>query len=251
MTMPDPELFRTTLSAGIQRIRQLEGKPIGVIQDELGYAIGRETGGSAIEHWRKGNIPSNLRELAALAREILLRTDLDIVWLQQLLTAADFPYPDQFAIELFAELGRGSEQGSSPIQEPTSQHVSAPTIDWQSVNTQQHFHRFVGRQAIITQLNTWLHTQGGYPVIGIDGMGGVGKTSLVQAVAAQEAQRGLFDAFCWIRVGRAASQPEIPVSSEQPASQLHGDVTYPALLHTIGQALGAKHRPRYLWPNKK
>ncbi|MCB0063296.1 MAG: tetratricopeptide repeat protein [Caldilineaceae bacterium] len=239
--MPDTELFRTTLSAGIQRIRQLEGKPIGVIQDELGYAIGRETGGSAIEHWRKGNLPSNLRELAALAREILLRTDLEVVWLQQLLTAADFPYPEQFATELFAELGRGSAQvGSSPISEPPSQHVSALTADWQSINTHQHFHRFVGRQAIITQLNSWLHAQNSYPVIGIDGMGGVGKTSLVQAVTAQEAQRGLFDAFCWIRVGRAASQPEIPVSSEQPAAQLHGDVTYPALLHTIGQALGGE-----------
>ncbi|MBW7886582.1 MAG: hypothetical protein H3C34_28925 [Caldilineaceae bacterium] len=43
------ERFAQLLTEGLHRIRRREGKTIAAIQDELGYALGRE-GGTAIEY---------------------------------------------------------------------------------------------------------------------------------------------------------------------------------------------------------
>ena len=48
-----PEKFAQLLSEGIHRVRIYESKAIQIVQDEIGYALGRE-GGSAIEYWRNG-----------------------------------------------------------------------------------------------------------------------------------------------------------------------------------------------------
>lgn len=54
------ELFAQMLTEGIYRIRLKEAKTVRAIQDELGYALGRN-GGSAIERWRKGQLPTPSR----------------------------------------------------------------------------------------------------------------------------------------------------------------------------------------------
>ena len=67
-----PQKFANLLTEAIHTIRLRESKrvkkTIRIVQDELGYALGRE-GGSAIEYWRKGHIPAAVEDIAALARE--------------------------------------------------------------------------------------------------------------------------------------------------------------------------------------
>ena len=72
--------FGKALSKAIYAIKYQESKSIAVIQDELGYELGRK-GGSSIEYWRKGNIPSNLIEVEHLSTMLLERGDLDRDWL--------------------------------------------------------------------------------------------------------------------------------------------------------------------------
>lgn len=95
-----PEQFAQLLTQGIQRIRAREGKPIRVIQDELGYELGRE-GGAAVEHWRKGRLPPHFADVEQLARAIVKRGLLDRAWLEEFLQSAGHPLPAVLSAELF------------------------------------------------------------------------------------------------------------------------------------------------------
>lgn len=100
-----PEEFAQLLTEGIQRIRVSEGKPIRVVQDELGYLLGRE-GGAAIEHWRKGHIPPHLADVEKMARALVTRGRLDQVWLEHFLRSAGHPAPALLSNELFPVVQR-------------------------------------------------------------------------------------------------------------------------------------------------
>ena len=76
------EKFARFLTEGVHRIRLREAKTIQVVQDELGYALGRE-GESAIEYWRKGHLPPKLGDIEKLARLIVTRGRLERDWLEQ------------------------------------------------------------------------------------------------------------------------------------------------------------------------
>jgi hypothetical protein len=98
-----------------------------VVQDELGYAIGREAGGSSIEYWRKGHIPADLAEVETLAKELLRRNGfMSTVELEQFLAYADHPDAANVARQLFAGKSaapftaeEGSYQTLSPEEHPT------------------------------------------------------------------------------------------------------------------------------------
>ena len=65
-----PEKFARLLTEAVHKIRIHESKTIKktirIVQDELGYALGRE-GGSCIEYWRKGHIPVGIDSVEKLA----------------------------------------------------------------------------------------------------------------------------------------------------------------------------------------
>ncbi|MBI1881309.1 MAG: ATP-binding protein [Chloroflexi bacterium] len=94
------EKFAQLLTEGVHRIRFREAKTIQIVQDELGYALGRE-GESAIEYWRKGHLPPNLGDVEKLARIIVARGHLERDWLEQFLRSADHPAPEKLCDELF------------------------------------------------------------------------------------------------------------------------------------------------------
>lgn len=96
-----PAKFAQLLSEGVHRVRLYEGKSVQIVQDELGYALGRE-GGSAIEYWRKGHVPARLTEVEQLARTLVRRGRLDTRWLEQFLHSAGHPAPSALTNELFA-----------------------------------------------------------------------------------------------------------------------------------------------------
>jgi hypothetical protein len=97
------EKFAQLLTEGIHRIRLREAKTIQVIQDELGYAVGRE-GGSSVEYWRKGHLPPDLATVETLARELIRRGQLGRDWLEQFLESARHPYPEHLCAELFSSI---------------------------------------------------------------------------------------------------------------------------------------------------
>jgi len=96
-----PEKFAQLLTEGIHRVRLCEGKSVQIVQDELGYALGRE-GGSALEYWRKGHVPPRLTEVEQLARELVRRGRLDQRWVEHFLRSAGHTTPATLCRKLWS-----------------------------------------------------------------------------------------------------------------------------------------------------
>jgi hypothetical protein len=104
-----PDRFAQLLTQAVRRITLLGDSKIQIVQDELGYAIGREAGGSSIEYWRKGHVPSRLAELEILARELVQRGGLtDPRELERFLVYGDHPNPAALVNDMLPTLHRGS-----------------------------------------------------------------------------------------------------------------------------------------------
>ncbi len=92
--------FAQLLTEGVYRIRLNTSKTIQIVQEELGAALGRD-GGSAVEYWRKGHLPSRVKDVEGLAREIVERGQLEREWLDQFLRSAQYPNPAVLCEKLF------------------------------------------------------------------------------------------------------------------------------------------------------
>jgi len=121
--------FAQLLTEGVHRIRLREAKTIQVVQDELGYVLGR-VGGSAVEYWRKGHIPPSTADIETLAREIVGRGGLERTWLEQFLSSCDYPYPLHLCEQLFPNsVSNGARRSQPGPAAPTSVEV------WGSLQT--------------------------------------------------------------------------------------------------------------------
>lgn len=85
----NPQRFGELLTKGIYAIKSREGRQVSLIEDELGYALGRN-GGSSIIHWRRGNIPTKAKDIEILAQVIVQRGCLDQTWLEEFYHAAGY-----------------------------------------------------------------------------------------------------------------------------------------------------------------
>ncbi|MCA9981882.1 MAG: hypothetical protein KDD89_13650, partial [Anaerolineales bacterium] len=92
--------FARLLSEAIHRIRLQEGKSVQIVQDELGFALGRD-GGSAIRYWRKGHVPAQPEDVAHLAQALVQRGRLEKQWLEQFLKSADYEPLAPLVADLF------------------------------------------------------------------------------------------------------------------------------------------------------
>jgi hypothetical protein len=99
-----PERFARLLSQAIRQIAWRNNIKIQNVQDEVGYALGRESGGASIEYWRKGHIPAQLSDLELLAQVLIQRSGLvTLTEVEQFLDAADHPQPTLYASSLLPE----------------------------------------------------------------------------------------------------------------------------------------------------
>ena len=151
--------FAQLLTEAIHRVRLREGKTVQIVQDELGYALGRE-GGSAIEYWRKGHLPVNLPEIEILARELVQRGQLEATWLTQFLQCAEHPQPEPLQQALFPNLANVVE-ATSPAQVPSAAGPLAavdtlpPFVVGPPIS---HPYQFFGRNRELRRLfNLWQH----------------------------------------------------------------------------------------------
>jgi hypothetical protein len=162
-----PQKFGQLLSEAVYQIRRREAsaikKTLRLVQDELGYAVGRE-GGSAIEYWRKGNIPAKAEQVAELARELVRRGGLDRTGLAQFLASAGYSNAVSLAEELFPV----------PALERFAPFIIGPPIS--------HPRQFFGREAELSRIfNLWKR----FPLqnVAVIGPQRSGKTSLLHTLA--------------------------------------------------------------------
>ena len=85
----DGRKFAQLLTTAIRKIALDNHKPIAVIQDELGYALGRN-GGSTIDYWRRGHVPAYDQDVEILSHELFARGGLDCQTLPPFLRSAGY-----------------------------------------------------------------------------------------------------------------------------------------------------------------
>lgn len=111
------EKFAQLLTQAVRQIALNTDRKIQIVQDELGYAIGRDAGGSSIEYWRKGHIPSNLEDIETLARELLQRGGLtNSTELERFLAYADHPAAVDLARQILSDMQPSKLDFSSATQ---------------------------------------------------------------------------------------------------------------------------------------
>ncbi|MGH9509964.1 MAG: hypothetical protein ACRD2M_08510 [Terriglobales bacterium] len=121
-----PEAFARLLTQAVRAIAAREDKTIAIVQDELGYALGKD-GGSAIEFWRKSHIPSSPDDLLKLAQEIIRRRGLDREAFEHFLRCAGHPAPKNVTDSLFPPQDTGPPKPKPSFQE-FSPFVVGPPI---------------------------------------------------------------------------------------------------------------------------
>jgi predicted ATPase/class 3 adenylate cyclase len=106
------ETFGRLLKGAINSIAAYEGATAPVIEDELGGRIG--VAGSAIQRYKSGYLPPDLRAVEILAEAAVRRGYLGRTWLGRFLQAARYPSPDSLVGRL--------------IDGPTSIRSAAPAL---------------------------------------------------------------------------------------------------------------------------
>lgn len=132
--------FADLLTEGIHRIKIQEAKTIQVIQDELGYLLGRE-GGSAIEYWRKGNFPPSLTDVETLAHVIVSRGGVGRDWLEKFLVSYDHPYATHLCDQLFSSTASPPLNGSLLEMEPVPPEFNTFIIGLPIIHPRHFFGR--------------------------------------------------------------------------------------------------------------
>lgn len=154
------------LSEAIHTIKVCEGSTIAIVQDELGYALGRK-GGSAIERWRQGYLPPTMDDRETLARLLIERScgRLDQEWLRSFLRSMKHPYSQQFGDEL---LSKAQTIDSGPPTLPLPAWVKSDNV-------------LVGRTVELDRLaELWQAARGGLnQAVFATGEAGIGKTRLL------------------------------------------------------------------------
>lgn len=218
------EEFASLLSEAIHTVKSLESKSINVIQDELGFALGRD-GGSPIIHWRRGYIPEKRLELEMLARELVRRGQgkLDRMWLEKLLRCANFP-SEALSEELF------------PIDDSHTDHLYNRSLPGRD------YGQLAGREKIINDIISLLQMPDGFPIIAICGQGGIGKTAVLLEASYRCIDQNSFDSVIWMSASHL---------SFSGVELLGNYMTFEAILDVIGSTLAESDFSKQVLIEKK
>jgi hypothetical protein len=109
----NPEKFVELLVAALLTIRARSGRSMAVIQDELGYALGRE-GSSYIAYLRKGHPPTALEDIEQLAQTLVAQGGLDPTRCEAFLQSAGHTRAKAQTAHWFDHNGGGAMTTSQP-----------------------------------------------------------------------------------------------------------------------------------------
>ncbi|MCL4298981.1 MAG: hypothetical protein KJ077_24805 [Anaerolineae bacterium] len=172
--------FGRLLTEGIYSVAYRWKKGVTAIEEEIGESLGYSS--DTVHRWRRGHLPRNPEIVEFIVRYCVKNGRLDQNWAYSILTQAQHPSPESFLRELF------------PISTTTVKlmnNLPAPPI------------YFVGRAKELERVSEGLSLQSRWPIVSIEGIGGIGKTTLALQSAYQILFKGEdanFKGLIWITV---------------------------------------------------
>lgn len=141
-----PAEFADLLTAAVRRIKANTGKNLDVVEDELGYELGRE-GRSFILYLRRGNVPSETKDVEALARALLRRQGLNREACLRFLRSAGHPDPQAFVNATVPHANGDEPVAPSPLSREDEAFVAGPPVT--------RPHQFFGRERELKRIFGW------------------------------------------------------------------------------------------------
>ncbi|MBN1217611.1 MAG: hypothetical protein JXM69_01680 [Anaerolineae bacterium] len=211
--MPNAE-FKQLLKEGIDSVANRQGKKVRAVETEIGEAL--HVSPHTVQRWKRGYTPTDMERVEFIALFCQHQGRVDKGWVQRFLNQAGHPAPNAVMDRLFP---KGTNQGVSQ-ELPRVYHNLPP-----------RFGEFIGRETELSRVLEWVENSR-WPLAAIEGMGGIGKTSL----AIEAAHRCLpgeqleivnsFEAVVWTS---ARDQADFDLSLEQVLDAIAHILDYPYL----------------------
>jgi tetratricopeptide (TPR) repeat protein len=156
------KLFGDALTEGIKSVAVHQGRKIGGVEQDIAEQL--EYSHHTVQRWRKGYIPAEEEQIELLAEYLVRNSNLGREWLDRFLLHSRYFDRHRLLDEL------------CPLPRPmftTGQRVYH--------NLPHRPAEFIGREQEVEQTLQALKSR--HPLVSIEGMGGIGKTSLAIEVA--------------------------------------------------------------------
>ena len=162
--MPNTE-FKHLLKEGIDSVANRQGKTVRAVELEIGETL--HVSHHTVQRWKRGYPPTDFDRIEFIASYCHQQGRMDKGWVQRLLTQACHPTPEMVIERLFPKDTSDMEQADLPLV---------------LHNLPPRFGQFIGRENEVARVLEWIKNSR-WPLAAIEGMGGIGKTSLAIEVA--------------------------------------------------------------------
>lgn len=206
--------FKQLLKEGIDSIANRQSKKVRAVEEEIGEAL--HVSHHTVQRWKRGYVPADIERVEFIAGYCHQYGRVDKMWAHRFLTQARHPAPEKVIESIFP-------RSAASIVEPKLPKVQH--------NLPPRYGEFIGREAEVARVLEWV-TNSRWPLAAIEGMGGIGKTSLAIEVAhrclpgEQLAVETPFEAVVWTS---ARDQADFDLTLDQVLDTVAGVLDYPYL----------------------
>lgn len=179
--------FKQLLKEGVDSVANRQGRKVSAVELEIGETL--HVSPHTVQRWKRGFTPTEMERLEFLASYCQQHGRVDKPWVRRFLIQGGHPAPEVVLDRLFPP----TPSGHTDRRELPQVHHNLPP----------RYGEFIGREAELARVLEWVESSR-WPLASIEGMGGIGKTSL----AIEAAHRCLpgkplaiakpFEAVVWI-----------------------------------------------------